>query len=358
VIRFRCGRCAEWVIASREQAGQPVACRRCGHTNVCPESPAPPVRPGARAWTPAPRGWLRGVVAAMTVASVAWCLWSVVASWRARAADATPVNPVDARQHEILEQDIDRPGDPLLMAAYQQINVAHFGGSLPALSVQWEPRLAEVGALAAETFTLEGMFGHIGRRAAILLNPDLQGHDAALTRALCHEMVHAYLYSTGDTTTNHGPAFQAVLRRLADEGAFEGIVATDAERAELKAWLDAESARLDAERADMDREAAEIARERADVEAALADLNARMAAASGSGGAGPDRGDIDEIGARRDAYNQRASEANARAERDQAALAEFNRQVARYNLMLSYPDGRDEDGFVKPKPAGPQGAAR
>jgi len=69
----------------------------------------------------------------------------------------------------------------------------------------------------------------------------------ALDRALCHEMVHAYLYATGEEHTVHGPAFQAVLQRLALEHAFEGIAADPATRTALRAWLDAESARLDVE---------------------------------------------------------------------------------------------------------------
>jgi hypothetical protein len=172
----------------------------------------------------------------------------------------------------------------------------------------------------------------------ILLNPGLQRDAAATTRALCHEMVHAYLYSTGDVNENHGPPFQVVLRRLAAEGAFEGTPATDDERANLRAWLDAESARLDAERDEMDREGREIDQERAAIQQATA------AAATQPGG-----GDPGELTARRDAYNARATAANDRLERDRADLAHFNAEVTRYNLMLVYPDGLDTSAMVKPK---------
>src|SRR4029453_10098682 len=105
---------------------------------------------------------------------------------------------------------------------------------LSAMPVLWEPGLDRVGQLAAQAFTLEGMFGHVAKQSLILLNPNLQADQRALARALSHEMVHAYLFTTGDTTTNHGPAFQTVLQRLSSEGAFEGILASDQERESLR----------------------------------------------------------------------------------------------------------------------------
>jgi hypothetical protein len=206
------------------------------------------------------------------------------------------------------------------------------------MAVAWEPELTKVGELAGRKFTLEGMFGHLGKRTIILLTPALQNDRPALDRALCHEMVHAYLYSVGDGTTGHGPAFQTVLRRLSREGAFAGIVASDEERAALRTWLDAEGARLESERQALQQLDADIQRERAEVENSVAGLNARMNA-----GQDVSESEIAAVNARRDAYNQRATDANARVERDRRDHETLNREVARYNLMLVYPDGADVD---------------
>src|SRR6476660_1844508 len=135
----------------------------------------------------------------------AWTVWTsgdpFIASFRAGGA----VPNVDERQHEILRQDIDQPGDPALIRMFSAINTKYFNGSLQTLPVVWEPRLAEVGAIASQKFTLEGMFGHLGHRAMILLNPELRTDARALERALCHEIVHAYLYARGESTNSHGP---------------------------------------------------------------------------------------------------------------------------------------------------------
>jgi hypothetical protein len=231
---------------------------------------------------------------------------------------------------------------------FDEINTKHFDGKVPSMPVMWEPDLGRVGPLAGQSFTLEGMFGHFGKKSAILLNPDLQDDPAGLARALCHEMVHAYLYSTGDTSTDHGPNFQAVLKHLSEEGAFEGVPATDEERASLRAWLDAESKRLDAERQYMDGLGADIERQKSDVEQAIADYNSRADAAP-TAGTGTANLTNEAINALREAYNQRAIDANARTEQDKADLEHFNQEVARYNLMLVYPDGVDEHARVAPK---------
>ena len=283
--------------------------------------------PSSSTWT---------AVALAIVGGAAWALWSALGGSPAGATAA--IDPATARQQELIEHNLGAPGDAVLGTLFHEINAQHFSGSLQAIPVRWEPGLADVGKLAADSFTLEGLFGHVGTRSVILLNPALQTDTAATTRALCHEMVHAYLYSTGDVNENHGPPFQVVLRRLAAEGAFEGTPATDEERTNLRAWLDAESARLDAEREEMDREGHEIDQERVGIQQA-------MAAATNQ----PAAGDPGELVARRDAYNARAVAANDRLERDRADLAHFNAEVARYNLMLVYPDGLDTSAMVKPK---------
>ncbi|MEO8071543.1 MAG: SprT-like domain-containing protein [Acidobacteriota bacterium] len=236
----------------------------------------------------------------------------------------------------------------MLDELYQDISVRHFGAVLPAIPVLWEPDLARVGTLATPAFRLEGMFGHIGQHAAILLNPSLQGDKQALERALCHEMVHAYLYTAGDGTTGHGPAFQSVLRRLSAEAAFQGMPASDDERASLRRWLDAESARIGGERREMDSVGGDIERERHAVERALAKFNAGLTAPIVPGESGPSAADASALNARREAYNLRATSLNERLARDKADLAHFNDEVARYNLMLVYPDGVDGGDSGRP----------
>ena len=251
-------------------------------------------------------------------------------------------SPGEARQRQILQANIDQPGEPDLVSAYQAINARHFWSALPAMSVRWEPRLEEVGALEGRKYTLLGMFGRVGRRMIILLHPSLRGDRAALERALSHEMVHAHLFVNGNPETDHGPAFQAVLQRLASERAFAGLPTSAEDRDRARAWLDAESARLEQERTALDGLMAEIARERAEVERSVADLEARIAAANIAGRGWPSPADLDAVNARRESYNDRAALANQRSDRYRDALAEYNRQVERYNLMLAYPDGRDE----------------
>jgi chromosome segregation ATPase len=158
------------------------------------------------------------------------------------------------------------------------------------------------------------------------------------------------LYEIGDRTTDHGAAFQAELERLADAGAFAGIVATAEERRALKTWLDAENARLDAEGDAVRQEDREIARDREELDAAIDEMNARL---QGAAADRPSPTEIDALESRREAFNARISAIRDRASNARAALTEFNRQVERYNLMLVYPDGLDESSLVTAKADGP-----
>ena len=267
---------------------------------------------------------------------------------RPRPADETVagLSDADRRQREILETALGNPADPALGRLFDDINARHFQGLLPAIPVLWEPRLAEVGALAAEAFTLEGMFGHVGDRSIILLNPDLSRDADAMRAALAHEMVHAWLHGVGDSSTEHGVAFQAELRRLAQEGAFRALAATAEDRRRLRQWLDRESARLGAEAAQARRESAWLTREAAELGDALETLGPDRAAAGDA-----DREAIAAWNHRRSAYNDRVSAYRARVTRHRADLETFHEQVDRYNPMLADPDGLEA-------PAGPEAQAR
>lgn len=334
MIYFRCGDCAGVIRGRDEDAGTNVTCPHCGKPAACPPRPAITV-------TRPRRGFIGAAAGLVAMGAIGSTVWNVATTPRKEPSNiaSSNVSAIEARQRDILRQAIDRPGDPALRQLFIDINTRHFNGRLPAIPVVWEPALADVGALVKQAFTLEGMFGIHAGKAMILLHPRLAPDREALTRALAHEMVHAYLHTIGESTTSHGPRFQAELKRLANEGAFVGIVADEAERASLRAWIDAESSRLATDSEMARREAEAIELERADLERAVADLQSQHATAVMERTARPDQSAVDALNERREAYNRRVAAAMAHAERGRADLVTLNREIERYNLMLAYPDG-------------------
>lgn len=329
------------------QIGTWLPCAACRHTTVCPS--ATPARephvPALREPLAARPSFSRIAAAVVFAACAGWAALNVLGP-RANAtrppdaaAGTAALTPADRRQQEILEQAIDLAPDPALGRMYDDINTRHFHGRLPEMAVVWEPRLADVGTLAQDAFTLEGMFGHIGDKAIILLNPRLARDNEGLRRALSHEMVHAWLYSIGDASTEHGPAFQQTLERLATEGAFAGIPGSVAEREHLRVWLENESARLDSQNDENERETEWLTREAHDLELTLAELNARKTARDDQRLA--EDTFVAAWRSRRDSYNRRVAELRDRADRYRADLEAFNERVERYNLMTAYPAGLD-----------------
>jgi hypothetical protein len=307
-----------------------VACTRCGQAQTCPEpsdgAPAPVVNT-----RPSGLRVLAGVVALFAVAAAAWMVLRVGAGAGVTASFAAAL-PTEVLQRSILEANVGLPGDPDLVRQYREISAKHFGGGLPAMPVRWEPRLEEVGRLARQAFTLEGMFGHVGDRAAVLVHPNLRNDPAALARTLSHEMVHVHLWRAGDDSgTKHGPAFQRELARLSAEGAFTGIVATPGEREDLRRWIDGERGRLQSLLASERQDQEALDRERAELEESIAAAQ----------GAAADSGTLEALEARRRSYNQRVDEAKTRAEQRAVDAGALNTEIDRYNLMLSYPDGLD-----------------
>ena len=287
----------------------------------------------------------REILIAAGVIALTGAAWSLSPAWGGagqQVTNAAASASADALQEKLLRENLSHPADPALAKRFAEINSKHFFNSLPVIPVVWEPRLADVGTLAGRTFTLLGMFGQSGDREIILLHPDLKNDPAGLDRALCHEMIHAYLFSVGDTSTDHGQAFRKVLHRLLNEGAFVSLEASPEERATLRAWLDAESARLAAERKSLDELAPEVEAERLEIERAVESLNARVAAANAAGRGGPSPEEIAAFNAQRDAYNNRAAAMNRRGLEFRIAQDEYNLQAGRYNLMATYPDGLDE----------------
>ena len=286
-------------------------------------------------------GWAAKLFGAAIIGvAMVWAWTSMRGAPAAPASEAAAVTPAEIRQRDILKASAGKPADSELMRQYAAINARHFDGALPAVIVRWEPALAEVGPLTGDGFTLQGMYGRDGKRAVILLNPVLRDDAPALQRALCHEIVHAYLVSVGEESAEHGEAFQTVLARLLAEHAFEGIVAGAEERARLRAWLDAESVSIDAERRAMDAADATIRQTGAELDRDISAFNARA-----------DRpvAEAQALEDRRRAFNELVLETNFRLERDRDQLARFNREVARYNLMMAYPDGLDESSHIAAK---------
>jgi hypothetical protein len=163
-----------------------------------------------------------GAVGLLMVVATVLPIYLALVERQSADAAAARLTPIDRLRNDILDQSFGRPGDPDLDLLYAQVNARHFSNELPPIAVRWEPRLAEIDALENDGGEHHGLFGARGDRAVILLRPSLRDDRPALIGALCHEMAHAYLFRGGEDSARHGPAFDAVLRRLALEGAFDG----------------------------------------------------------------------------------------------------------------------------------------
>lgn len=206
---------------------------------------------------------------------------------------AAPAPPDEARSAQLFDRNRGMPADPDLATEYEQINLDYFKNILPAsASVRWESGLGDLGPLIAENFDVLGLTDG----TQILLNPSVERDADQRRRALCHEMAHMAVWQQD---RGHGPVFQSQLRHLAELGAFKGIVSTDEEREATLETLKRKRTMLETEERALktDREAL-------------------------------------------DRTSQSAVDAfNARLATHQQALAEYNRLVEQYNLMVSYPDG-------------------
>ena len=272
-------------------------------------------------------------------------------------------SPAKAKEHEIIEQDAGKLGDVELGSNYQEVNEQYYGGKLPKIPVLWEPRLEEVGPLQAEGLVVHGLWARSGDSVFILVNPEARANPSELKRVLCHEIVHEYLFTLGDTHTNHGAAFKNELHRLAEAGAFEGVAASEEEKASLKSWIDWESTRLAGESAAIREEGIELDQTKETIESEknssdreLRDLNQRITIANDQGSGWPSADEMESFKARGRLLNQRVADLNERVASLQArvanyngAISRFNLSVNRYNLMMAYPDGLDEESEIQPK---------
>lgn len=166
-----------------------------------------------------------GAIGLLMVVATALPIYVAFAERRSAEAAEMRLSPVDRLRNDILSKAMGRESDPALAGLYRDINARHFANDLPPMTVRWEPRLAEIDRLENDGGQHQGMFGAQSDRAVILISPAIRDDYATLVRALCHEMVHAYLFKAGEDTAQHGPTFDAVLNRLALEGAFDGPAA-------------------------------------------------------------------------------------------------------------------------------------
>ncbi len=181
----------------------------------------------------------------------------------------------------------------------------------------------------------------------VLLNSRLKSESKDRTAALCHEMVHVYLDGVGERgDQKHGPRFRETLRRLLDEGAFEGIAATEEERAALRSSVDLTSERIDQESAAISRELREIDHLETETNSRVSEFNDRMERANQLQAGWPSGEEKEQLKEDREALNERMTAFNVRVKSFNSAVRALNRDIDRYNLMMSYPDGLDPDTLV------------
>ena len=247
---------------------------------------------------------------------------------------AAPADAVQMRQAALLRNDRGLPSDDDLAKEYASINAKYFDGKLPAVPIRWEPALRTVGPLVAERFRLEGLTdGNL-----ILINPEVADDPQGLRRTLCHEMAHVANQGAG-----HGPAFQQMLRSLAERGAFAGIVATDEEKDARRASLATELEQLEQESKAIPDARVHLEYDVAELEHAIEAYNGRMAEANGRHGDYPAAEEGEDLQRRRVENQQRLADFNARVARYNDAIVRYNKGVDEYNLMISYPDGLDRE---------------
>jgi hypothetical protein len=254
----------------------------------------------------------------------------------AASAPIRPASLEQAKTDELFRLNAKLASAPGLASEYDAINAQFFDGRLPAVAVRWEARLAEIGPMIAVGFRLEGATdGHL-----ILLNPALQDDQQALRRTLCHEIVHV---ATRDQVEPHGPLFQSRLRKLSEQGAFTGTVATEEEKQELSRTVGTATSELEKTAASLRRVRSELDADTAQVQADVDDFNARSAAANQRGADWPAASERESVDVRRRRLEERVADYDFRLRRHNDGVADANRLIEQYNLMVAYPDGLDRE---------------
>lgn len=233
--------------------------------------------------------------------------------------------------------------NPELAEEYKRINEQHFGNQLPNIPIHWESKLDNYSPDIAKGYKLEGLWQFAGGQAQIFINPSLKHNKKKITLTLCHEMVHEYLYTIGDTKTIHGPAFQVVMQRLLNEGAFEGVMISESMQNELRAEIIKEKIELEQIEADI----SSVRRSLKASDFKHNEINSQIRAANEPGASWPTDEEIELVQSTRHKlvkrYNALVQEYNLR-------LAAFNKQIKSYNMIVAYPDGHNENLAIEYKP--------
>jgi hypothetical protein len=282
---------------------------------------------------------MRSLLGALLIGTLAWAGVSVLRDRGGLTASVSLAPAVSIRTQleiQVLDDARASAGDAQLNERYRAINTDYFGGGLPAVPVSWEPRLNEIAAVRGDGLILEGLTD--GK--AIVLNPSLRSDRRLLIATLCHEMVHVRLTAAGGAVgEDHGPEFQRHLRRLLDEGAFEGAFATTEEKLAMKSGLATEVAWLDRESSAIRSAASTLDTDRRAVDLLVDDLNSRITQANATQSGWPSDEEQKSVKDRLAVINARSEEHNARVAVFNERIDAYNELVERYNLVSAYPDG-------------------
>lgn len=288
------------------------------------------------------RNNVRSLLGALLIGTIAWAGASAIRN-RGGVTASSPTTPsVTVRSQleiQVLDDARASAGDLDLNSRYRAISDAYFGGGLPTVPVSWEPRLNDIAASRGDGLLLEGLTD--GK--AIVLNPSLKSDRRLLVATLCHEMVHVRLTAAGGPVGDeHGPEFQRHLRRLLDEGAFQGAFATDDEKTTMKTSLASEVAWLDGESVSLRSLAASLDVDRREVDRLVGSLNERINLANSAQTGWPSTEEQTTVRDRLAVINKRSEAHNARVADFNRRIDAYNQSVAQYNLVSAYPDGLAE----------------
>lgn len=288
------------------------------------------------------RNNVRSLLGALLIGTIAWAGASAIRN-RGGVTASSPTTPsVTVRSQleiQVLDDARASAGDLDLNSRYRAISDAYFGGGLPTVPVSWEPRLNDIAASRGDGLLLEGLTD--GK--AIVLNPSLKSDRRLLVATLCHEMVHVRLTAAGGPVgEEHGPEFQRHLRRLLDEGAFQGAFATDDEKTTMKTSLASEVAWLDGESVSLRSLAASLDVDRREVDRLVGSLNERINLANSAQTGWPSTEEQTTVRDRLAVINKRSEAHNARVADFNRRIDAYNQSVEQYNLVSAYPDGLAE----------------
>jgi len=94
---------------------------------------------------------------------------------------------------------------------FDKLNAKHFGGRLPKYRVRWKPDEKMRGLIAYADF----------EHHEIGMNATLKGWQKIWFIYLLHEMAHIEQQMIAPKSTPHGRIWAGIMRRLAQEGAFD-----------------------------------------------------------------------------------------------------------------------------------------